>query len=729
MKGTAGLVGFHDVTRLSHRMEDLLDQYYEAGRAATADEIDLLISAADVIADAVEGRADPAAFADCYPRLEVVLGVVASEPAAEPAATPAPVALPVVVAKKSAAREAAESVVRVPIDRLDEVAKLVGELVIARTALEQRAGELNRLLTEARPAAERLRRVSARLDAGYEATALAGSRSAGAFALTGGGSGGDGFDDLEFDRYTEFHLLTRELAETTTDVQTVFGDFANLLAEIDGQLVRQSRLASDAEDKLMRLRMVPVGTVAAKLQRTVRTAAEASGKQAAFVLDGERTGLDKAVLEAMADPLLHLLRNAVDHGLEPAEVRAALGKPAAGTVTLRATHEGSHVVLTLADDGRGIDFETVRAAAVRRGLVADREAAELSDDELAAFLFRPGFSTREVVSELSGRGVGLDVVKSKVEALKGTVAISAVPGRSTTFTIRLPMTLAVVRALLVRAAGQTYAIPIDGVEQILRPGDDDLDRVGKEAVLRLAGTVCPLVPLGLVLRLPDADAPVEGRPPVVVLKAAGRRVAVRVDQLLGGREVVVKSLGQRLRRLPGVSGATLLGDGSVVLILNPDELTRGTVAPTATRGPASFAARSGQRLTALVVDDSPSVRRVLTTLLGGAGWDVTAAKDGLEALELLQRGTLPDVMLTDVEMPRMDGYELLATVRSDAALAGLPVAVLTSRSADKHRTKALDLGASAYVVKPFWDEDLLEILARLARNRRPASGGKERSWA
>ena len=724
LKGAAGLVGFHSVTRLTHRMEDLLDQYYDQKRTATVGEIDLLLAASDAIAETLEGRANTAAFGELHGRLERILDVQARLPTE--AFEPDPLAVVVEevapVAAFQPAREA-DTTVRVPIARLNDIAKLVGELVIARTSLEQRVGELSRLLSEARPSADRLKRVSGRLDIGYEASAMSSSRSANttayAFAGAGGGGGGDDFDELEFDRYTEFHLLTRELSETTTDVQTVFGEFGNLVGELEGQLTRQARLASEVEDKLMRLRMVPFGTIATKLQRTVRTAVVAANKNAEFVLEGDQTGLDKTVLEAMADPLLHLLRNAVDHGLEAEEVRLALGKPAHGTIKLKAAHEGSHIVLTLADDGRGIDFDRIRSAVVRRGLAPTFEADQLSDEELADFLFRPGFSTREEVSELSGRGVGLDVVKTKVEGLKGTVVTTSVLGRGTTFTIRLPMTLAVIRALLVRVLGQSFAIPLEAVEQILRPSAEQVEHIGRSPVLRVNGLVCPLVPLSGVLRIRHSDGPVEARQPVIVLRSAGRRIAVLVDQLMGGREVVIKSLGRHLQRVPAVSGATLLGDGSVVLILNPVELIRSaatsfTNQPVATTPVAPT--RVKERKTALVVDDSPSVRRVLSMVLTNAGWKVVTAKDGLDALEVLQNaGDLPDIVLTDVEMPRMDGYELLATVRSQPTLAHLPVVVITSRSADKHRKKALGLGASAYVVKPFQDVNLLEILQQLVR--------------
>ncbi|WP_439630308.1 Hpt domain-containing protein [Gemmata sp.] len=715
LKGSAGLAGFGRVTQLAHRMEDLLDLYHDAGRAATPVEVDLLLAGADLIADEIEGRAGGERFAAALAQLDGVLGSAGEASAAVPGAGAgaAPAAAP------APAPEDAGRFVRVPIERLDEVSRLVGELVIARTTLEQKVAHLSHALAEARPSVDRLGRVSNRIEVGYEASALVGGGGAAVEpeAGPGGPDGGDErFDELELDRYTVFHLLTRELAETTADVQAVHGEFGHLLGDVDGELSRQARLASQIEEHLMHLRTVPLATVSARLHRTVRTAAAAAGKVANFVLQGEQTGLDKTVLEALADPLLHLLRNAVDHGLEAPEVRVAVGKAAAGTVTLRAAREGAHVVLGLSDDGAGIDYAAVRAAAVAKGLASPEEVAAASDDEAAEFLFRPGFTTRGEVSELSGRGIGLDVVKTRIEALKGTVAVASAAGRGTTFTVRLPMTLAVVRALLVRAGGQVYAIPLEAVQQILRPSDDELDRFGRDPVLRVGGAVHPLVPLVRALRAGGSEGS-DPRAPVVVVSAAGKRVALRVDQLLGGREVVVKPLGRPHKRLHGVSGATFLGDGSVVLILNPAELVRGTGAGGWARpAGAAQAARSREGSRVLVVDDSPSVRRVLTLLLRGAGWQVVVAKDGVEALEVLHRGTdLPDVVLTDVEMPRMDGYELLSTVRREAALSHLPVAILTSRSADKHRRKGLDLGASAYVVKPYQDRHLLDVLHQLMR--------------
>ncbi|MGL4421043.1 MAG: hybrid sensor histidine kinase/response regulator, partial [Gemmataceae bacterium] len=425
----------------------------------------------------------------------------------------------------------------------------------------------------------------------------------------------------------------------------------------------------------------------------------------------------------MADPLLHLLRNAVDHGLESAEVRVALGKKATGAITLKAGHEGSQVVLRISDDGRGIDPEAIRRTAVTRGVATAEEADQLQGEALYALLFRPGFSTKQEVSELSGRGVGLDVVKTKVESLKGTVSIQSVAGQGTTFIIRLPMTLAVTRALMVKSQQETFAIPLDAVEQILRLEAADVQRIGRDPVLHVGGNVVPVAYLGRMLQLRQAvDESVE-RPPVLILNIEGRRLAVVVEQLLGGREVVIKNLGTHITRVKAVSGATLLGDGRVVLILNPPELLRTAstnAVPSLTRGSATPAAhRNRATIQVLIVDDSPSVRRVLTTLVERNGWQAVAAKDGLEAIETLQRGAVnPQVVLSDVEMPRMDGYELLGTLRGMTQFQQLPVVMITSRAAEKHRRKAMELGASAYVTKPYQDEALTEVIRQLVLARK-----------
>ncbi len=730
LKGAAGMVGFRNITQLAHRMEDVLDLLYEDGLTATPEVIKLLFASADALEDMSKGKADVSAVAALLGQYGPLLG--AATPAAPAPAEPTEAAVPEEEADEhaAAATRSPTQFVRIPIERLDEMVNLVSELVIARGALEQRMADFLKQVAELRPSTERLRRVSYKLETQFEASALGGA----------GGSGGPpslplrplrdfaahGFDDLEMDRYTEFHLLSRELAETTNDVQTVGGDLAHVLGDFDSYLGRQARLSSEIEDKLMRLRMVPLATAAGRLHRTVRSTADALGKQAELVLEGEGTELDKGVLEAMADPLLHLLRNAVDHGIEMPEVRQARGKPAAGTIRLRACHEGSQVILRIQDDGAGLDPERVRSVALGRGLLSPAEAAQAPEAELFALVFQPGFSTAKQVSEISGRGVGLDVVKTHVHRLKGTITLESRPGGGATFTIRLPMTLAIIRSLLVKSRSQTFAIPLDSVRQILRVDRVDVAEVGGEAVLRVGETVYPVLALDRALSLKGPADETVRRPPVLILNTGERDVALVVDHLLGGREIVVKTLGTHLRRVPGVTGATLMGDGSVVLILNPAELSRPAGRQRSTRianrpsGPAA-PARGRDDLRVLIVDDSPSVRRVVSTLIKGAGWTALTAKDGLDALEQLHgAAAAPDLVLLDIEMPRMDGYEFLASLRGEEALRRLPVVMVTSRAGEKHRRKAFELGATGYMVKPYQDEAMLCLIRQLVSEARQA---------
>jgi chemosensory pili system protein ChpA (sensor histidine kinase/response regulator) len=389
-------------------------------------------------------------------------------------------------------------------------------------------------------------------------------------------------------------------------------------------------------------------------------------------------------------------------------------------VHLAAAHEGTQVVLRVADDGAGVQPEQVRAAAVAGGYLSEEEAGGLADGELFPLLFAPGFSTAGAVSEVSGRGVGLDVVKATVARLEGTVAIESEPGRGTTVTVRLPVTLAITRVLMVEAAGRTYALPLGVVSQLVRLDRGEIERLGREPVVRLDGRVYPLVHLAHALGLADAAEEPPARVPVLTVDLGARRLALAVDRLIEAREVVVKPLGTLLRRVRGVSGATLTGDGAVVLILAPGEL--GAEAEAAE---PSLPARLGRRLArraldVLIVDDSLSVRRVLANLVRGAGWNPIAARDGVEALEILQRSPkLPDAILLDIEMPRMDGYELAATLQAQPELAAIPIIFITSRAGDKHRARAFELGASEYLVKPYPDAVLIDAVRRLAARPRP----------
>jgi chemosensory pili system protein ChpA (sensor histidine kinase/response regulator) len=387
---------------------------------------------------------------------------------------------------------------------------------------------------------------------------------------------------------------------------------------------------------------------------------------------------------------------------------------------VRALHEGTDVLIEVEDDGGGLSVERIRRTAVARGYVTEAEAAAMPDDAIFNYIFEPGFSTAERVTEVSGRGVGMDVVKAKVARAGGRVYLTSRPGAGTTFSVRVPMTLAITRVLLVRSGGETFGLPLAAVVKIARPHPTAISLVGAERVFTMDGHTYPLRDLGETLGLPRAgDAPASQ--PVLIANLSSKRVALAVDEILNSRDVVVKTLGTHLRRVPGLWGATLLGDGTVVLILNPADLAGAAEGPVVVRPPAPRLSAGPEPYTVMVVDDSLSMRHVLSVAVKKAGWTAVPARDGLEALDLIQRAPrLPDLVLLDIEMPRMDGFEFLSTIRSQKGRTDLPIVMLTSRSGDKHRGKATALGATDYMVKPFQEDVLIRNIERLVQASRRA---------
>jgi chemosensory pili system protein ChpA (sensor histidine kinase/response regulator) len=740
LKGAAGAVGLGVVARLAHRMEDLLDQVYEGDLAVDGNILELLYASTDALEDlsfGVGGEEElQSILQDLYAEYD---GLVTPSPEEErwsgrvtPLIEEAMIDLsgfmpPIPGDGKPMATDTTEpsrvrkpgEVMRVPLDRLDDLVRMVSELVINRTAFEQRMGDFVREVDELQLSSERLRRVSSNLETKYEVSALGGRLAVyGAMADTDTFRQFDpvsphGFDDLEFDRYTEFHLLSRELIETTSDIRTVGHELATLIGEFDGILNRQGRLSSEIQDKLMRTRMVTMATLATRLHRTVRVIAREQGKLVDLVLEGEEIELDKSVLDNISDPLLHLMRNAADHGIEPPALRQVIGKPERGLIRLEAYHEGNQVVIRVSDDGAGMELQALRSAAVRGGFVSETEASQLSDEDLYSKVFLPGFTTAAEVSEVSGRGVGLDIVKTNVQKLKGSIRLESHYGEGTVFTIRLPMTLAVMRALLVRAHNETFAIPLGVVTNILRLQRGEIERIGEDPVVRMDDKVYPLIWLGDVLDLKQPADETLTRIPVLILDFGDQQIGLAVDHLIGGREIVIKTLGTHLRRVHGIAGTTLMGDGGVVLILNPSELVQEPPKPATRDNLAAqvIAANAREAYTVMIVDDSLSVRRVVSNLIKSAGWLPIIAKDGLEALEIMQQSDqLPDLILVDIEMPRMDGYELMSAMKADATYQDIPLVVLTSRAGDKHRQKAMAVGASDYIVKPYQDDVMLKTI-------------------
>jgi chemotaxis protein histidine kinase CheA/CheY-like chemotaxis protein len=725
LKGAAGALDYPVTAALCHSIEDLFEMLDERGEAPSREMLTLCFDSAEALETLVRGIAakqgeDRKLVAPLHTRYATLLNRAGRTPQTA-AIDAAPER-----AEEPRAESAARSV-RVDIAHLDNLLNLVGELVINRTSQEQYLERLGRTVAELGISVERLRRVGGQLENRYEVAELLRDESPRArLTLVGPQEEGhDEFDALEMDRYTELHRISRELIEIAADINTASTEFDGLYDGFEQTLSRQSRIATDLQDRMMEVRLVPLSTIAARLYRAARGVATRRGREMELLIDGETIEIDKVLLEEVTDPLLHLVRNAADHGIESPEERRRRGKPTRGTIRLSAAREGNEAVIRVSDDGAGIDLDRVLDKALARGIIRRRDG--LSRDQILDLIFLPGFSTSATISDISGRGVGLDVVRTNVARLKGTLSVQSEPGAGTTFTIRLPIMLAVTRALLVRSGTQTFAIPLPVVEQVAFFHKELISTVGESELLDLNDTAYPVIHLNRALGLATGGDPAPGARALIVGNA-DRRVALVVDELIGQQEIVVKRLGRHLQSVAGVAGATILGSGQVVLILNVLDLIaarrtvrEAPVVPQPIRPQGAAQAGPGGRV-ALVVDDSLSVRRVLTRTLERDGWQVLGAKDGVEALEILSWAR-PQVAILDIEMPRMDGYELLALIRSGADHRDLPIAMLTSRAGEKHRRKALELGASAYLIKPFDENELLRTLRELGATTRQQTVG------
>ena len=718
LKGSAGMVGFPEISQLAHRMEDLLDSLVERGQEYSPDVHDLLITTYDVLVDlagvgtgAVENRAE--ALEILYGAYDELVPAIDEEQEHEAGQR----GLSFAEAGATGDSPVPEQVdpnkyVRVPLDRLRELVRLVGELLVNRSTFERSYARFQHEASEVNLVLKRLRRLSQRLDTDYATPALLRPAllRAGIDPLTARGD----FDPLEMDRYTEFHLLARDLNETASDIGAAGHQLGGLLGDFDGYLTRLGRLTTELQDKLLALSKVPFQTQASRLHRTVRITGGKEGKPAELTIEGAEVEFDKQALEQLCGPLEHLLRNAVSHGIEDADKRELLGKPEIGNVLLRIAREGSEIVLRLSDDGAGIDANKVREAAVRHGFMNAEQAAQANQHALYALLFQPGFTTAKEVTDISGRGIGLDVLRSTIESLSGSMSVDSTVGQGTHFTIRLPLSMAITKVLLVQAQGAVFGVPMAPVQRITRIEGGDLRRLSDAWTLTDANEPLRLIELGSALGLcPELPEPEMHHRPVLVLRRGEQRYALMVDRIVEARDVVLKPLGKLTRKIPGIAASTLLGDGSVVLILEPGELGAAAIGAT---GPRRLTPAPRRPIEVLIVDDSLSVRRVMANLFRGEGWQPREAKDGVEALEWLGKATdLPDVVLMDVEMPRMDGFELLASLRAHDAYRHLPVIMVTSRSGDKHRQKALGLGVNDYLVKPFVEDALLDLVRHWAR--------------
>ena len=629
-----------------------------------------------------------------------------AEPAEEIVATPeAETAAAIQVLGAIAADGSVQQAqLRVRADLIDRLVNDAGELAISRSRIETELVGFKQALTELTENVSRLRTQLRELEIQAE------SQIQSSVSLQGASK----FDPLELDRFTRMQELTRIMAESVNDVATVQQTLLKSLDETDSALTHQARLNRDLQQELMSVRTVPLNNLADRFYRLVRVTGKELGKKANLELRGARVELDRSVMEKIIAPFEHLLRNAISHGLEIPEARVKAGKAEIGEIVLDAKSQGNDILLTLSDDGAGLDFARIHQRAVELKLL--KPAQRASDAELTQLIFLPGFSTSTEVTQLAGRGVGMDVVKNEIMSLGGRIEVSSTPGKGTTFIITLPLTLAVTQALMIQTSGRLFAIPAVMVEQVQEIRPDKLAMLFSKDHFDWQGRSFPLHMLSGLLG--EEAKPLSGltKYPLLLLKSGVAQVAVLVDEIIGNREVVVKNIGPQLARLAGVSGATVMGNGKVVLIINPVELARRHAALKAQpAAPVLEMAKPKREPRVMVVDDSLTVRKITSRLLVRENYEVLTAKDGVDALQQLQE-VIPDVMLLDIEMPRMDGFELARNIRADKKLAGIPIIMITSRTAEKHRNFALELGVNEYLGKPYQEDELLRLIARYVKH-------------
>jgi chemosensory pili system protein ChpA (sensor histidine kinase/response regulator) len=632
--------------------------------------------------------------------------IVESKPqptAAAPASVLPPAAPPPAAAAGAEPRAERADTARVDAALLDVLLNGAGEINIFQSRLSQQLHSIEFHLGELGGTVSRLREQLRKLEAETEAQILHRHQD--------DADVDSGFDPLELDRYSTIQQLSRALAESTNDVASINELLHGLTNEADTLLTQQARVTSDLQTGLMQTRMVPFQRHVSRFQRIVRQACADTGKQAELVIDGEGNEIDRQVLESMLAPFEHLLRNAIAHGIEKPDLRRRRGKPEAGQLLLRVRREGSEVIVEVADDGGGLDLAAIRRKAYEKGLLAEHQ--KISDEQAIELILQPGFSTASELTQAAGRGVGMDVVDNEVKKLGGSMRIETQTAQGTRFLIRLPYTLAITHALIVNVGEETFALPLPTVEGITRLSRDKILKhlTEDEPKLDYGGIAYRIQHLGsLVGAAPSALPEDENAVSLVLIRAGESSTALLMDSLEGSREIVVKTLGPHIASVPGVTGATILGDGRVIMILDPGTLVRAHRALEPAR-PAAPPKPSTQ-LAALVVDDSITMRRVTQRLLERRGAKVYTARDGLDAITVLQEHTV-DVILLDIEMPRMDGYQFAKHVRNDSKLKSLPIIMITSRSGEKHRAKAIEIGVNDYLSKPYQESQLLAAIQAL----------------
>jgi chemosensory pili system protein ChpA (sensor histidine kinase/response regulator) len=717
IKGGARMAGIMAVGELGHAMESLLEAVVDHRCELGRDGIPLLERGFDRLHAMVTRVGERRAVAlpahliaefDARAHGRAFEAPVADEGAAATAAKvelkplSAPISDVPFGEDEDVSVRAPQEQVRIRADLLDRLVNYAGEVAIYRARLEQQLGAFRGAMVEMEQTNTRLRDQLRRLDSETEAQIIARYQRESE-------AGDETFDPLELDRFSNLQQLSRGLAESAADLTSLQGSLDDLTRQYETLLLQQSRVSSELQEGLMRTRMVPFDALVPRLRRVLRQAASDTGKQVQLKVEGAQGELDRNVLERMTAPLEHMLRNAVAHGLEAPDKRRKAKKPEEGTVRIVVRREGSEMVLEVGDDGAGLDRKAIHRRAVERGLV--RDDARLADSDLDMLIFEPGFSTATEVSRLAGRGVGMDVVASEVRQLGGAFDIRSKQGEGTTFTVRLPQTLAVTQAVFVRIGETSFAVPIASVRGVGRIPREDLEKHG--ATYSYGGEDYAIHDLGLLLGQGRAKAEGHLQMPVLLIRSGDLRAAVTIDQVVGNREIVVKPVGPQVASIPGIFGATIMGDGRVVVILDVAPLVRRQAALPRDHVATPVPAVDTRKVPlVMVVDDSVTMRKVTGRVLERNNFEVATAKDGLDALERMAE-VVPDLMLLDIEMPRMDGYELATAMKADPRLRNVPIIMITSRTGEKHRQRAFEIGVQRYLGKPYQEHELMRNVFEL----------------
>jgi len=744
LKGSAYTVGFQSIGDLTHYVEDFMGSVRDGRVKILPGHADVLLRAVDVVRLLL--RRDPMLLGTVRQRFSASMAELKrlENPTAMEIAPMAPVTQSGMAsadaentnqqdadASKTNEARAADAktgeereVIRVSRDRLERLLNLVGELVIGRGRLEQRLYVLEQLSQQVLGCKNRLVDSVRSFEDKHTFTFQAAPSGPNNAPATAAFTGLSDFGTLEFDKYDDFNILARRISEVTADITESMTQLSGSIRRSHEDMSQLQQLTLSMRDEIARARMVPVGTPFTRFRRATREMARATGKEVSLVTSGEHTEVDTGVVERLVDPLIHLVRNAVSHGIEPAAVRIAKGKPAAGTIYLHAAHRGSSVLIEVEDDGAGLDIGKIRAKAIERGLVRADVAKTLPEAEVIKFIFMPGFSTADQIGDQAGRGVGMDVVKRVIESMNGHIDVESIRGVGTKFTLHLPLTLLIATALMVREGGDRYAIPLPSVREVTMATTGSLQRMVDRTVLHLGDEAIEVHPLQELLH--GSGGNIENGKPIVIVRTGIGPFGLAVDELLGRQEIVIKPIGSlKTLKRSYFSGATIDPEGRVILVLDPARVVIREVQPVEGLPESSETAlipdssvpqdgaqseQSGDQ-PILLIDDSLSIRKFVGRMLESAGYRVDTAVDGEEGLRKASTHSYR-LILTDLEMPKLNGYEVIQALRSRPQTQKTPIIVMTTRAGDKHRQMAISIGASSYIAKPVEERALIQEIER-----------------